>query len=86
MKKLLPALGIVALLFVVGWTGYGQKQGAPRITWEYRIEGEGSTSNRQVNLAAIGAEGWELTAVTTGEEVVGGIHYATRTYYFKRPK
>ncbi len=27
---------VVVILFVVGWTGYGQKQGSKKQVWEYK--------------------------------------------------
>ena len=83
MKAKLNRTAIVlalCLLFFVGWTARGQKQGAapaaapPRVTWEYKVVSESD----KVSLNEMGAQGWELVTV-----VMGG---AQDVYYFKRAK
>ena len=77
-NRLYRPLLIVALLFLVVWTGYGQGQrpsaDAARETWEYDIlyNGVGITPAFQQQLNQRGAQGWELVAV------------AGDFYYFKR--
>ena len=76
-KRYLPLL-VVAVLFLVVWTGYGQAQrssaGPARETWEYDIlyNGVGINAAFQQQLNQRGAQGWELVAV------------AGDFYYFKR--
>ena len=78
-KLYLPLL-VVALLFLVVWTGYGQGQrlnaGPARETWEYDIlyNGAGINPAFQQQLNQRGAQGWELAAV------------AGDFYYFKRSR
>lgn len=86
MKVSISILCVVLLLCLVGWTSYGQKHNPSRATWDYLVKVQGSSTLQQVNLGTLGAEGWELTAVTTGEEVVGEARYPVTTYYFKRQK
>lgn len=86
-----PVLILVcALAGVVGWTARAQKRAtapvtptvtsAPanptpvRTTWEYKIVGE----SEKLALNDLGAQGWELVAVTNGG--------AEEVYFFKRAK
>jgi hypothetical protein len=78
----LPLLVLVCVLCaVIGWTVRAQKPGvsaatpAPaRASWEYKIVSESD----KVALNDLGAQGWELVAVTNGG--------AEEVYYFKRAK
>ena len=82
MAKLQVPLIIVALLCLSVWTGYGQGQrtGAARQTWEYRVlemplvEAYTPAGEVQQFLNQAGTEGWELARVSE------------RRYYFKRAK
>ena len=82
MPRLQVTLLIVVLLCLIVWTGYGQGQrtGAARQTWEYRVIEtpllESYTSALEVRqlLNQGGAEGWEL------------IRVSEKRYYFKRAK
>ena len=87
MKNALLAACVIALLLVVGWTGYGQKQNPSRVTWEYKVKTEQSIPNSSVSLTTLGNEGWELTAVTTREEPMSNsqVNIIT-TYYLKRQR
>lgn len=49
------------------------------VQWEYKI-GQRPPMSEDLWLNAMGAEGWQLCAVVSGE----GIHRNT-DYYFKRP-
>ncbi|MEO6392156.1 MAG: hypothetical protein ABIP75_09915 [Pyrinomonadaceae bacterium] len=83
-----PVLILVcALAGVAGWTARAQKRAAvpvtpavapvaapARATWEYKIVGE----SEKVALNDLGAQGWELVAVTNGG--------AEEVYFFKRAK
>ncbi|HEX8847077.1 MAG TPA: hypothetical protein VF791_20710 [Pyrinomonadaceae bacterium] len=87
MKRSLLILCLIALVSLIGWTSYGQKQKSSRTSWEYLVGLEGGGANNQINLRALGAEGWELTAITTEDEIINGDqHIPLKTYYFKRPK
>jgi hypothetical protein len=72
---------------VAGWTVRAQKRAATpatpavtpvvapaRTTWEYKIVGE----SEKLALNDLGAQGWELVAVTNGG--------ADEVYFFKRAK
>ena len=41
---------IFAFLCVVGWTGYGQKQNASKVTWEYKIVDTAYTTEAGVDF------------------------------------
>ncbi len=87
MKNALLVACVIALLLVVGWTGYGQKQNPSRATWEYMVKIERTFPGTRADLAGLGSEGWELTAVTTREESYGRNQIdVITTYYFKRQK
>jgi len=78
---------VALLLCIVCWNVYGQRQASPKPTWEYLVKTE-STLNRQfVDLGALGAEGWELTAVTQRDQITGNnLLDIERIFYFKRQK
>ena len=80
-----------ALAGIVGWTARAQKRASTPVTptvtsavtptatpartiWEYKIVGE----SEKVALNDLGAQGWELIAVTNGG--------AEEVYFFKRAK
>lgn len=86
-SKLHVSLIIIALLFLIGWTGQsmGQRSNAARQSWEYRVEiaptfaGPGSfvdAAAAQQQLNQLGAQGWDLVSVAGGQPL----------FYFKRPK
>lgn len=61
-NRLLLLTLIVAVLFLAGWTAYGQKQTASKINWEYTsLLIPLSESDSVVPLLnAQGAKGWEV--------------------------
>jgi hypothetical protein len=70
-------LVLIALMCLVGWTGYGQGHSVPvRETWEYKEASLGTNDEPMLNT--LGAQGWELVAVT----VENGHYWA----YMKRAK
>jgi hypothetical protein len=89
-RIIVPLLILVcALGCALGWTVRAQKRGvnpplatstppptaAPaRTTWEYKIVSE----SEKVTMNDLGAQGWELVAVTNGG--------AEEVYFFKRAK
>lgn len=77
-KKLYLSLVIVALLCVVGWSGYaeGQRSSPGRQTWEYLGDDErvGGTENLQRLLNRRATEGWEFVQIGEGSII------------FKRPR
>jgi hypothetical protein len=80
-KLLLAVVAATLLLCAVGWTGYAQRAGAKRPTWEYTTvifpnQGVDNEAFRMMN--DLGARGWELVGVTE----VGGIP----TCFYKRQK
>jgi hypothetical protein len=78
---------VVLLLCLICWQVYGQRQTSPKATWEYLVKTENTLSNQYVDLAALGAEGWELTAVTQREQNTGhNLLDIERRFYFKRQR
>jgi len=81
-KLIGPLVLVFALSAVVAWTVRAQKPSATpstavvstRTQWEYKIVSE----SEKVALNDLGAQGWELVAVTNGG--------AEEVYYFKRAK
>jgi hypothetical protein len=89
-RIIVPLLAFVCVLGgALGWTARAQKRGAnpplatstqppaaapARTTWEYKIVSE----SQKVAMNELGAEGWELVAVTNGG--------AEEVYFFKRAK
>ena len=75
-RRWTPAVLVFAALCMIGWTSYGQKQSPKpvRAAWEYKIL-QGVTEEQ---FNQLGADGWELVAVTAGNGQVA--------HYFKRAK
>ena len=87
MRKKVWLIGIAAaiLLGLVGWTGYGQKQRAPQMTWEYRVifvPGVRNMSEETMNK--LGAQGWELVTFQAINNEGGTI--GAGNYFFKRAR
>jgi hypothetical protein len=81
-RKTIIAGMFLLLLFVVGWTGYGQK--AARQQWEYKmlyLPDESSEEASLKTLNTLGAEGWEVI-----EFHQRGIDTLSGQYLFKRSK
>jgi hypothetical protein len=82
-------LALVALSFVLSWGV--RAQNSARVTWEYKVVSTygPSTTNPPPNaneLNAVGANGWELVAIRSGEfPNVGATQFRT-DYYYKRAK
>lgn len=88
MKTNRLLISLVALLLcVVCWNVYGQQQASSKTTWEYLVKTENTLSAQYVDLKALGAEGWELTAVTQRDQITGNnLIDIERRFYFKRQK
>ena len=87
MKTSILVICLLALLCLVGWTTYGQKQNS-KTTWEYMVKEDHSLYAPQAtDLKALGADGWELIAVTVTrrDQMVNQIDIETK-YYLKRQK
>lgn len=80
-KTFYLGLSLIALLCVLGWTGYGQKQSARKGSWEYLTVSTGEAKYREAaGLNGLGALGWELVSVGTTDNS-GNV-----VLYFKRAK
>jgi hypothetical protein len=79
-KWLLP---VIALLFLIGLTVYGQKQSPAKVSWEYKSVFSSSGDVGYV-LDDLGAQGWELAAIDLNDTDKNGLK--GRTYYLKRAK
>jgi hypothetical protein len=75
MKKWYGPALLFAMLFLVGWTTFGQKKNQPKVTWEYKRVGH-ATETGEPELNQLGAQGWELVAVDQEGTV----------FYLKRPR
>jgi hypothetical protein len=76
-------VAVVAVLCLVRWSVYAEKQGTARVTWEYlRVFGTSNTPSQQ-RLNELGAQGWELVAVTAVCVDNGGCYEGA---YLKRAK
>jgi hypothetical protein len=86
MKNSFLLLCGIALLALVGWTSYGQRQNPGKATWEYVVKSDHSLYAQYTDLRPLGLEGWELVAVTTHDHMVGNQLDVETNYYFKRQK
>lgn len=86
MKTSALVVCIIALAALIGWTTYGQRQPSSRTTWEYRVKEDHSLFGQSTDLVALGAEGWELVAVTSRNQVVGTNLDIETKYYLKRQR
>ena len=57
---------LIALLMVgvISWAGYGQKSNVKKTSWEYMMVEYGNYDEASRRLNELGAEGWELVAMT----------------------
>jgi hypothetical protein len=78
---------VVLLFCLVCWKVYGQQQASSKATWEYLVKTESALNQQYVDLRALGAEGWELTAVTQRDQITGNnLLDIERRFYFKRQR
>ena len=76
-------LAVIALLFIVGLTVYGQNRSSAKVSWEYKSVFSSSGSIEYV-LNNLGEEGWELVTIDLNATDKNGLQ--GRTYYLKRSK
>jgi len=79
--KLFLLIGIVVLMFSVGWVGYPQKENS---RWEYTVVHTFSSGDLQGQLNSLGASGWQLVSAT--EHDFGNPGQRDVTSYLKRAK
>ena len=89
MAKNLMLVAVLALVCVVGWSV--RAQSSAKVTWEYKvITSYGpSMTNPPTNvpeLNKVGAEGWELLTIRSGEFPKQGSGQYKTDYFFKRAK
>jgi hypothetical protein len=78
-KSLYFVLAVVALLFVLAFGGYGQRQSQGKISWEYlTVSNWDAQSQKATDLNKLGAQGWELVSVGTTDSS------GNTLLYFKR--
>jgi hypothetical protein len=84
--KLYQALLIVALAVtsLLSWTVYAQERKSGKVVWEYNIAT--FTGDQPYRLSQLGADGWELIAVRSEEEMLGNTRLVKVHYYLKRAK
>ena len=64
MKRASTVLTLLALLFVLTWVGYGQRQSQRKTSWEYlTVSAWDAKSRKATDLNELGAQGWELVSV-----------------------
>ena len=86
--KLSLLVAAVALLCLIGWTVYGQKQTPPKVSWEYHVTSFNSWLEASGKLNEFGNQGWELVSVTEVGSTMnqeGGSHGSV-TVYLKRAR
>jgi hypothetical protein len=83
--RFLVILSAIGLLSLFGWNVRGQQTSAPKAVWEHAVVSffPGDNSAR---LTQLGAEGWELVAVSSEEKFSGNFRQMEVTYYLKRAK
>ncbi|HEX8162480.1 MAG TPA: hypothetical protein VF538_11445 [Pyrinomonadaceae bacterium] len=62
---------VFALLCVVGWSAYGQRQGGGKAEWEYRsvsIQSGTYYDEGDKRFNEMGRQGWELVAAINRED------------------
>jgi hypothetical protein len=70
----------VALLSVLSWTGYSQKESPRAATWQYLTVSTGDAKYRDAKgMNTLGWQGWELVSVGTTDNA------GNAQLYFKRP-
>ena len=86
--KLSLLLAAVALLCLVGWTVYGQKQTAPKVSWEYSVTRFNNSLEASGQLNEFGKQGWELVSVTEVGSTINqqGGSGGSVTVYLKRAR
>jgi hypothetical protein len=89
-NKIYLSLALVAMLCLVGWTGFAQKSSHARLAWEYKVVAVyGTTELPPVNLTQfnqMGAEGWELVSILSEDFTRNGSQQRKAEYYFKRAR
>ena len=66
---------VILAAVIICWSTYAQRPAAPRTVWEYRSVSGASDAD----LNSLGAQGWELVAVSGGENT-------SARYYLKRAR
>jgi hypothetical protein len=90
MKAKIRLIGVVAavLLGVIGWTGYGQRPQAQRVSptaWEYKVlYAPGVRNMSESMMNKLGAEGWELVTYQAINNEGGTM--GAGNYFFKRAR
>ena len=82
---LIAILGVVTILGLIGWTGYGQKQQPSKNTWEYKTAFLDNSPPYPPEdwLTVEGSQGWELVSVVTRTQ---SGDTTGKFFYFKRAK
>lgn len=79
--KLFLLIGMVVLMFSVGWAGYAQKENS---RWEYTVVHTFSNGDLQGQLNSLGGAGWQLVSAT--EISFGNPGQNNVTLYLKRAR
>ncbi len=79
--KLFLLIGMVVVMFSVGWIGYAQKE---KSSWEYTVIRTYSNADLQAQLNGLGGLGWQLVSAT--EHDFGNSGQRDVTLYLKRAR
>jgi hypothetical protein len=78
-KTIYLVIAVAVLLSALAWSGYGQRKGARKPSWEYLIVSTGQAEFRDAaGLNKLGAEGWELVSVGTTDNAGNSLLYLKR--------
>jgi uncharacterized protein DUF4177 len=87
-SKLTLVVAIVAVLFLVGWTGRADQPS--KTDWEYKAiviwHNPDVMQPSMKELNDLGDDGWELVTTIPSEVTHGNSHQSRLTCYFKRPR
>lgn len=70
----------LAVLCMVGWTGYSQKRTGPRASWQF------TTVYTEEEANTLGFQGWELVTVRSDLDVRGGTGNSRAVFHLKRTR
>jgi Domain of unknown function (DUF4177) len=63
-QRLILILAALLIIGTISWRGYSQRANMSRTSWEYLMVGYVNTDETQRKLNELGAQGWEVVAVS----------------------
>ena len=76
----------LAAASLLSWSVYAQQGKSGKVVWEYKIVTVPGFEDNGYGLSQLGAQGWELVSVRSGEEMLGSNRLVRFHYYLKRAK